>query len=278
MLACAKTGKHEIARQVQRFMGKQILFPVNNAFTSFGTDTISSSIARKPYTILSYVDSVGCISCKLKLPQWERYIAEMDSLFGDKVQVLLFLHPHSLREMIGILKGNSFAYPVCIDLQDSLNRLNHFPANLQFQTFLLDSIHRITAIGNPVLNPKIKEIYTQIIGGESLQSLSEKRIPETAVTVGEAVRSLGRFHWKESRQTTFLLKNSGNHPLQLTDAIASCDCTTATFSHKPVAPGDTTSLRVVYRAQAPETIDNTISVYGNIPAPLMLRIVGEAEE
>ena len=69
-------------------------------------------------------------------------------------------------ESIG-LKTENFDYPVCIDEKDSINKLNHFPVEMRFQTLLLDKENKVLAIGNPVQNPKIKELYLKIISGES---------------------------------------------------------------------------------------------------------------
>ena len=40
--------------------------------------------------------------------------------------------------------------PVCIDIDDQLNKLNKFPADITFQTFLLDKDNKVAVLGNPV--------------------------------------------------------------------------------------------------------------------------------
>lgn len=37
--------------------------------------------------------------------------------------------------MINVLKQYKFNYPVCIDEKNSFNLLNHFPVDMNFQTF-----------------------------------------------------------------------------------------------------------------------------------------------
>lgn len=64
-----------------------------------------------------------------------------------------------------ILKRDHFTYPVCMDVNDSMNKLNHFPPDNMFQTFLLDKDNKVIAIGNPVYNSKVKELYMNIIQG-----------------------------------------------------------------------------------------------------------------
>lgn len=46
-----------------------------------------------------------------------------------------FLHPANVREMRSVLKQNRFDYPVCMDTEDTFNKVNKFPSQLNFQTF-----------------------------------------------------------------------------------------------------------------------------------------------
>ena len=48
-----------------------------------------------------------------------------------------------------------------------MNNLNHFPENETYQCFLLDSINKVMAVGNPIRNPKVWDLYKQIITGIS---------------------------------------------------------------------------------------------------------------
>lgn len=61
---------------------------------------------------------------------------------------------------------------------------------MNFQTFLLDKNKKIVAIGNPVLNPKIKDIYLNIILG---QSNIDKDL-QTQVVMSDSILDLGNLH------------------------------------------------------------------------------------
>lgn len=50
----------------------------------------------------------------------------------------------------------------------------------------------------------------------------------------------------EKVERTFVLKNVGDAPLIITAASASCGCTTPEFSNKPVAPGQSTSVKTTF--------------------------------
>ena len=44
----------------------------------------------------------------------------------------------------------------------------------------------------------------------------------------------------------FKFKNEGDEPLLISDAYATCECTTAEFPKQPIMPGQTDSLFVVF--------------------------------
>lgn len=47
---------------------------------------------------------------------------------------------------------------------------------MNFQTFLLDRNNRVIAIGNPIYNPKVKELYLKIIKGEKIERRDESKV------------------------------------------------------------------------------------------------------
>ena len=49
----------------------------------------------------------------------------------------IFLHPFDSRSLKAILRRDNFDYPVCMDIDDKLNRANHFSSDINFQTFFL---------------------------------------------------------------------------------------------------------------------------------------------
>lgn len=58
----------------------------------------------------------------------------------------------------------------------------------------------------------------------------------------------------------------------------SCGCTSVDYFKQPVSPGDSISLKVVYKADHPEHFGKTIIVYSNMnPSSVQLKITGDAE-
>jgi glutathione peroxidase-family protein len=173
---------------------------------------------------------------------------------------------------------DKFTYPIYIDVADSLNRLNHFSSDERFQTLLLDKDNKVVAIGNPINNPKVKELYFKIIQGEKVERDKGTEVMKTKINIDKTSISLGRFDWQKEQKTTFTLKNAGDKPLVVQEVNTSCGCTSVSYSKEPVQPGGELKLGVTYTAEHPEHFNKTITVYCNTESsPLILKIMGDAE-
>ena len=88
---------------------------------------------------------------------------------------------------------------------------------------------------------------------------------------------MGTFSWNDIQKGTFRLKNIGNKPLVISDAISSCGCTKVKYEKQPIRPNQETELTVTYKADHKEHFNKTIAVYCNAEeSPIQLRITGNA--
>lgn len=273
-ISCINKQNEEIATLVKYWKDKEIIFPMSSTFVQ-SKDTIDFSLEAQ-YKILSYVDSTGCVSCKLKLTEWKNFIHVIDSV-NPSVKVIFFFAPEKMKDVYNALRQSYFNHPVCIDLKDSLNTLNHFPSNMMFQTFLLDNENKVLAIGNPIHNFKVKELYLNIIQGKEMQQNVKNTTSQTSVRVDDISVSLGYFNWQEEQKTSFLIKNVGGKPLVIQDVNTSCGCTTVSYSQEPTQPGNEIKLYITYKADHSEHFNKTITVYCNAESsPIRLSISGDA--
>ena len=274
--SCKESRQEQVIRLVNEWDGKVIRFPSHSVFTVLGQDTVDSFDEKGTYRIISYVDSVGCMSCKLQLPKWKELIRETDSLLGERLTYRFYFHPKDLKDLKYVLRRDRFNYPVCIDLQDAFNRLNRFPSEMTFQTFLLDSLNRVVAIGNPVHNAKVKELYLSVLTGKKHDVSS---MMKTSVELDKTVADLGDVPWKEAQRAVFELKNTGENLLVIYDVDTSCGCVDVEYSKEPLKPGKTLAVTVTYTAEHPEQINKTISLHCNVEnSPVRLQIKGNARE
>jgi hypothetical protein len=80
-----------------------------------------------------------------------------------------------------------------------------------------------------------------------------------------------------SASVNFLFTNTGNSPLVIYKAVASCGCTTPVYSKEPIAAGASSSIKVTYNTTGrPGAFHKTITIYTNDPdAPnILLTIKG----
>ena len=176
-----KEKEKQILQLVNEWQGKQIVFPENTVFTRYLTDTTNYQIPQSEYKVLIYVDSIGCTSCKLQLHKWKELIEYTDSVTQNKVPFLFFFHPKDAKEIRYLLKRDGFDRPICIDLDDRLNKLNKFPADMTFQTFLLDKNNKVTVLGNPVHNTAVKDLYLKQITGKTTQTKTYQKLPQKSI-------------------------------------------------------------------------------------------------
>ena len=274
LASCQESREEAMLRLVNEWNGKEIKFPSRSVFTIQGKDTVDFEFVDADYKVVTYIDSVGCTSCKLQLPRWKQLIEEVDSLTGGSVPFLFYFHPKDMRELRYLTRRDDFEYPVCFDEKDELNQLNQFPSDMTFHTFLLDKDNKVVAMGNPVLNPKVKELYLSLVTGNRSSQSSR---PTTKVSVNQTELDFGTFSKEEKQERSFVLTNTGNGLLAIQDIITSCGCTKVKYSKEPVRPGGTLEVKVLYEAEQAEYFNKTITVYCNAEdSPLRLTVKGTA--
>ena len=189
----------------------------------------------------------------------------------------MVFNPQGKRKLIKHLRNNQFNYFVYIDEMDILNRMNKFLNEEDFGTFLLDKNDKIVAIGNPVLKPRVRDLYFHIISGKMVVSSVDKEAL-TVVSLLKDKVDLGDFSWNKEREAEFVISNVGKLPLVINDVITSCGCTKVDYTKKPILSGENIILKIKYKAEQPEHFNKTITVYCNAEgSPFHLKISGNAK-
>lgn len=269
LFSCQDKKKDEIKHLVTEWQGKEIRFPQEMVFTRFTTDTVDFPLSASSHKILVFVDSIGCTSCKLQLHRWKELIQYTDSITQGTVPFLFFFQSNDKKEIRYLLKKDNFDLPICLDQSDKLNRLNHFPADGKFQTFLLDKNNKVVVIGNPIHNPNIRELYLKEISGKQPASQIQ-----TTIQVEKASIQLGTIEDGESKEAVFRLINTGSNPLVILDAATTCGCADPSFDKHPAKPGETLQVRVIMTSKDKGFFDETITVKCNTNQLIKLNIRG----
>lgn len=272
--ACKESEKKRIARLVTEWQGKEILFPSDSRFSIYGTEDTTWQIPASNYKVLVYVDSIGCTSCKLQLHKWKELISEVDSLTGSEVPFLFYFHSADYKEIRYLLKRDAFNIPVCVDTDDRLNKLNHFPSEMTFQTFLIDKDNKVIVLGNPVHNTAVKDLYIKQITGR-LPVYSS--ILRTTAQAEISTQDLSVFKKDEKKTAIFRIQNTGDHPLVIVDVSTTCGCARAIYEKHPAQPNEYLQIEVEMVPQDIGFFDETITIKCNTPQPIKLKIKGHAQ-
>lgn len=268
-ISCKENRKDKISRLVVEWQEKEIIFPKNTIFTKYVNDTVDYQIPTSDYKVLIYVDSAGCTSCKLQLDKWKKFIAYSESIAGDKVSYIFFFHPKDYKEIRYLLKRDTFNRPICIDKYDQLKKLNKFPDDIHFNTFLLDKNNKVVIIGNPIHNLAIKDLYIKEL---TKHSHSEQK---TTVSIDKTTVDFGIIKKSDIKKAIFTLKNTGNYPLVILDTSTTCGCVSPSFDKRPASIGDSLHITIEIRPKESGQFKETVTVKCNTEHFLKLNIKGQ---
>lgn len=134
------------------------------------------------------------------------------------------------------------------------------------------------------LNPTTENVSSNLASGneseEELKKAAEKRAAENAEREIELATTQTTLEFDIEEHDfgiipkdtpvskTFVVKNTGNNPLIISDAKASCGCTVPKKPEEPIAPGETGEIEVTFTSkpgQEGTAINKTVTVTGNIP-------------
>lgn len=185
---------------------------------------------------------------------------KVDSLSDGNVPFVFFFQTKDVSELRYILRRDNFSHPVCIDTEDSFNKLNRFPDVMTFQTFLVDSGNRVKVIGNPIHNLSVKDLYLKEITG--IEAVSQ---PVTTIQADSAEYHYGVVGKNMTASRKIILRNTGKEVFRIKGTTTSCDCMTAEYDWDEIPPGGKAAMTVEYKAEEPGDFWRTITIYGNIP-------------
>lgn len=88
---------------------------------------------------------------------------------------------------------------------------------------------------------------------------------QAVITFKKTDHNFGTFKEDAAQTIEFVFTNTGDKPLVVQQAVASCGCTIPSFSKEPIAPGKTGVVKVLYNGKGkfPGKFKKSISVQSN---------------
>lgn len=119
--------------------------------------------------------------------------------------------------------------------------------------------------------------------GSTQQSAEEQPVEEqqaaTKIEFEESKFDFGKMNKGEMVTHIFKFKNTGEIPLIIVDAKASCGCTVPQWTKEPVMPGESGEMEVKYNGSGSGKIHKTISVFANTdPKETVLEILADVKD
>lgn len=268
--SCSNPSNRDILQRiVEEWQGRHIDLP--NNMTDFITgDTID--MTNTDFTIITYVDSIGCTGCKMKLPLWKEFLSSIDSICDLEVRFLMVVYPSDTKELHYFMKRDDFDYPVYLDDDNKVSKANSFPDETAFHTFLIDRNMKVVAIGNPTYSTEIAKLYKRIISGQLSVSTESRSI----VSVSDSQIFLGNLRSGEERSREVVFTNHGNDTVRIEKVISSCDCTELSLTRGYISPGD--DLKAVIQFAGDTVLGNferSVHVYySNFEYPAIITVSG----
>jgi len=84
---------------------------------------------------------------------------------------------------------------------------------------------------------------------DAVKNMESAKLDTTTVQLIDSVYDFGSIAEGEKVTYNFRFKNSGKKPLVITAASASCGCTVPEKPEKPILPGETGFIKVVFNSQ-----------------------------
>lgn len=109
---------------------------------------------------------------------------------------------------------------------------------------------------------------------------AEAKPAPTQIAFEENEHDFGKIKEGEIVEHTFSFTNTGNNPLVVRDARASCGCTIPEWTKEPIQPGKDGKITVKYNSSGKEgAIKKTVSVFANTePEETLLTITADVKK
>ncbi len=130
----------------------------------------------------------------------------------------------------------------------------------------------------------MKKLILSLFMASALMACNQSAKKTTAFTAdGSDIKydkdtyDFGKIKQGDKVSHSFTFTNTGKSPLIITNAVASCGCTTPIWPKKPVMPGDTGSIAVTFNSTGKSGLqDKLITVTANSQPPQsIVHLIGE---
>lgn len=96
---CKDKKSDRLAQAVAEWQGKEVYFPEEITSSMFSTEENKNIFSNSQYKIVVYVDSIGCMSCKLKLNEWNSFLDYINKKTSYKIATIFIFNSLDYQEI-----------------------------------------------------------------------------------------------------------------------------------------------------------------------------------
>ncbi|MBQ8047856.1 MAG: DUF1573 domain-containing protein [Prevotella sp.] len=112
----------------------------------------------------------------------------------------------------------------------------------------------------------MKKMLTMLTMLLACMNIAYAQLPEAEIKFDKTTHDFGTFSEADGVQKcVFTFTNTGDAPLIINQAVASCGCTVPSYTKSPIAPGEKGEIKVTYNGKGkfPGHFKKTITVRTN---------------
>ena len=83
------------------------------------------------------------------------------------------------------------------------------------------------------------------------------------LTSNKSFFNFGQVEWKHPVVADYIITNTGDKPLVMSNVTVSCDCTEVNWTKTPIAPGATGTISVTFDAKMLGRFEKSVGIYSN---------------
>ena len=143
-LGCNKSTSMD--EEVKSLFGKEMLLPMD--------------FNMREAMIIHYVDSIGCIPCKIRPERWVAFHEKMNKRGFVNCDIVFVVHPYAYNDLLKLVKARGLSFVTIIqDKEKKFLKTNELKNSTLINTFLVDHENRILVVGSPFHNDKKERLY-----------------------------------------------------------------------------------------------------------------------
>lgn len=167
LITACNSQKKELQEKIEKLQSKAIEIPYKQ-MACWASDSV---IAISPWNkaklkLIHYVDSETCSSCYLHKIATNELLFRMEKLSDNIFYNIFIINPNNKTKKRLETDYNDKAIPqtIFIDSANIFMQLNpNVPSESIYHTFLLDENNKIILVGDPMTNPKVKDLMVAIV-------------------------------------------------------------------------------------------------------------------